>query len=189
VFLLTQKLSGLSKKCNYVGKLTLMAEMKFEIQFQDIKYLLAEPCTVRRVCLRPGISKLKLTKAAKTRTRSQLFDGSLSAHRIWTVCFGRTNTNCEYSSASRFLAHSPVCTVQHETRLGAVTNHSYTEGTTSNFRSRTGCPHTMFRKAFRHILQENRPRSFPSFYILPSVTKIAYDPMLCASDCNSPDLA
>jgi hypothetical protein len=34
-----------------------MAEMKkFEIQIQDIKYLLAEPRTVRLVCLKPGIS-------------------------------------------------------------------------------------------------------------------------------------
>ena len=167
VFLLTQKLSGLCKKCNYVRTLTLMAEMnKFKIQFEDIKYLLAEPCTVHRVCLKSGISRLKVTKPAKRRTRSQVFVGSLNAHRIWTVCVGRTNANCEYSSASRFLAHSPVCTVQHEIRLGAVTNHSYTEGTKSNFRTRTGCPHTMFRKAFRHVLQENRPRRFTSFYIL-----------------------
>jgi len=70
-----------------------------------------------------------------------------------------------------FLAHSPVWTIQHEIRLGAVTNHLYTEGTTSNFRSRTGCPHTMFRKAFRHELQENRPWPFPSFYILHQTLK------------------
>jgi len=166
VFLLTQKPSGLCKNCKYVRTLTLMAEMKkFEIQFQDNKYLLAEPCTVSRVCLKPGISRLKVTKAAKTQMRSRVFVGSLTVHRIWTVCVGRTNTNCEYSSASRFLAHSPVRTVQHEIRLGAVTNHSYTEGTTSNFRTRTGCPHTMFRKASRHVLQENRPWPFPSFYI------------------------
>jgi len=81
-----------------------MAEMtKFEIQFQDIKYLLAEPCTVRRVRLNLGISRLKVTKVATTRTRSQVFVGSLSVHRIWTVCVGRTNTICKYSSASRFL--------------------------------------------------------------------------------------
>ena len=152
-----------------------MADMKkSEIHFQDIKHLLAEPCTVRRLCLKPGISRLKVTKAAKTRTRSQVFVGSLSAHRIWTVRVGGTNTNCEYSTASRFLAHSPVCTVRHEIGLGAVTDHSYTEGTASNYRSRTGCPHTMFRKAFRNVLQENRPRSFPSFYLhSPPVTKIA----------------
>jgi len=60
-----------------------MAEMKkFEIQFQDNKYLLAEPCTVSRVCLKPGISRLKVTKAAKTQMRSRVFVGSLTVHRI-----------------------------------------------------------------------------------------------------------
>lgn len=144
-----------------------MAETKkFEIQFQDIKYLLAEPCTVRRVCLKPGISRLKVTKAAKTRTRSQVVVGSLRAHRIWTVCVGRTITNCEYSSASRSLGHTPVRNAQHVISLDAVTNHSYTEATTPNFRSRTGCPHTIFRKTYSHVLQKNRPRPFLSFYIL-----------------------
>jgi hypothetical protein len=43
-----------------------MAEMKkFEIQFQDAKYLLAESCTARHICLHPGISRLKVTKVAK----------------------------------------------------------------------------------------------------------------------------